>query len=178
MRHLWIGLAGFAGVAVVCLVLMTVWTKPAIIAGAKGAPMFDLRTEGYDHATAKAYLDDLSEPARRLYLGAQRILDTLFPIGLAGALALAIYLGLRRNFGRWALVGALLPSAYFYADMLENAAVAGLLRSPILTPEDVERASTYTILKFQLFQTSLLLLLLCIIGQIVRWSLNRFRGMP
>lgn len=177
MRRAWIALAGFAGLAAVCLVLMTVWTKPAITAGANGAPMLDLRTEGYDHETIKAYLVDLSEPARRLYLGPQRILDTLFPIGLAGGLALAIYLGLRRNFGRWALVGALLPSAYFYADMLENAAVAGLLRSPILTPEDVELASTYTVLKYQLFEASVLLLLLCIIGQIVRWSLVRFRGM-
>lgn len=177
MRRAWIALAGLAGLALVCFVLMTVWTKPEITAGAKGAAMFDLRVVGYDYDTAKAYLADLTEPARRLYLGPQRILDTLFPIGLAGCLALGIYLGLRRNFGRWALVGALLPSAYFYADMLENGAVAGMLRSPILTPEDVELASTYTVLKFQLFEASVLLLLLCIIGQVVRWSLNRFRKM-
>lgn len=177
MRRDRIALAGFAGLVAVCLVLMTVWTKPAIMAGANGVPMFDLHNDGYDYDMARAYLADLSEPARRLYLGPQRILDTLFPIGLAGGLALAVYLGLRRNFGRWALVGALVPSAYFCVDMLENAAVAGMLRSPILTPEDVELASTYTVLKFQLFEASVLLLLLCIIGQIVRWSLNRFRGM-
>ena len=177
MHRAWSALAGFAGLALVCFVLMTVWTKPTITVGAKDAPMFDLRVDGYDYEAAKTYLADLKEPARRLYLGPQRVLDTLFPIGLAGGLALAIYLGLRRNFGRWALVGALLPCAYFYADMLENAAVGGMLRSPILTPEDVELASTYTVLKYQLLEASVLLLLLCIIGQIVRWSLNRFRRM-
>ncbi len=177
MRCAWITLACLAGLAAVCFLLMTVWTAPEITAGAGGAPMFDLRSEGYDHATARAYLADLSEPARRLYLGPQRILDTLMPIGLAGGLCLALYLGLRRNFGRWALVGPLLPIAYFYADMQENAAVARLLRAPILTPQEVERASTYTVLKSQLFEASVLLLLLCVIGQIVRWSLIRFGKM-
>jgi hypothetical protein len=76
------------------------------------------------------------------------------------------------------LVGALLPSAYFYADMLENAAVARLLRSDAPTPEQVELASTYTQLKFQLFYASALLLLLCLIGQAVKWSLARFREHP
>lgn len=175
MRRDLIALVGLAALAAVCLILMQVWTKPEITAGANGLPMLDLRADGYGFDAVQAYLAELSEPARRLYLGPQRILDTLFPIGLAGALALGIYLGLRRNFGRWALAGALVPSAYFYADMLENSAVAGLLRSGMILPTDVELASAYTVLKFQLFYSSVLLLLLCLIGQGVRWSLNRFR---
>lgn len=175
MRRTWIVLAGFAGLAAICLGLMTLWTEPAILAGSNGAPMFDLRSAGYDHQAATAYLDSLTETARRLYLGPYRWLDTGFPIGLAGFLALAIYLGMREKFGRWALAGAVLPLGYFYADMLENAAVAGLLRSATPQPQDVETASAYTQLKFQLFYASALLALLCLVGQVVKWSLERFR---
>lgn len=176
MRRAWIAVAGFGGLSALSYLSMAVWTMPAIDAGAGNAPMFDLRDEGYNYDTARAYLADLSEPARRLYLGPQRILDTLFPFGLAGALALTIYLCLRRNFGRWALLGALVPAAYFYVDMLENAAVASLMRAPVLLPDDVDAASTYTVLKYQLAYASVLLCLLCIIGQVVRWSLQRFRN--
>jgi hypothetical protein len=171
-------LAGFAVLAALGLGLIKFWTEPGILAGSNAAPMFDLRDDGYGFDAAIAYLDSLSDTARDLYLGPQRWLDTGFPIGLAGFLALAVYLALREKFGRWALVGALLPSAYFYADMLENAAVARLLRSDAPTPEQVELASTYTQLKFQLFYASALLLLLCLIGQAVKWSLARFREHP
>ncbi|WP_424984479.1 hypothetical protein [Microbulbifer sp. S227A] len=177
MGRAWVVLAALAALAVLCLLLMSIWTKPAITEGANGAPMFDLRRDGYDYETARTYVTGLDEPARRLYLGAQRVLDTLFPLALAGGLAFAIYLALRRNFGRWAIAGTLLPAACFYVDMLENAAVARMLKAPLLTPEQVELASTFTVLKFQLFEASVLLLLLCVIGQVVRWSLDRFRGM-
>jgi hypothetical protein len=182
MRRSGIILAGSAVLAAVGLGLIKFWTEPGILAGSNGSPMFDLRDDGYRYDAAIAYLDGLSDTACDLYLGPQRWFDTGFPIGLAGFLALtiylALYLALREKFGRWALVGALLPSAYFHSDMLENAAVARLLRSDAPTPERVELASTYTQLKFQLFHASALLLLLCLIGQAVKWSLARFREHP
>ncbi|MEY8831373.1 hypothetical protein AB9K34_23630 [Sedimentitalea sp. XS_ASV28] len=169
-------LLALAALAVLCLLLMWGWTLPAIMAGSNGEAVFDLRNDGYGYDAAKAYVAQIKEPARRLYLREQRILDTGFAIGLAGGLALAICMGLRRNFGRWALAGAVFPALAFYVDMLENAAVGRMLKTPLLSPEEVELASTYTVLKFQLYETSVLLLLLCVIGQVVRWSLGKFRG--
>lgn len=175
MRFASFALLGCTALALICFVLMQIWTLPVILADADRTIMFDFRDHGYSYQQATDFLNGLGTDARQTYLGPQRWLDTGFPIGIAGFLALGIYLGLREKFGRWALAGALLPSGFFYADMLENAAVAGLLRSMSPTPEQVELASTYTQLKFQLLYASVLLLLLCLIGQLVKWSLARFK---
>ncbi|SFT35005.1 hypothetical protein [Sedimentitalea nanhaiensis] len=175
MRRAWFALVGFAVLATASSGLMQVWTIPIITANTGDFQMFDLRRQGYDLGQAVTCLARMGPDGVSTYLGAQRVLDTLFPVGLTGVLTLGIYLGLRRKAGRAAIVGALLPLGYFYVDLLENAAVARLLKAPEVTAQSVEAASAYTVLKFQLFDASVLLLLLCIIGHVVARSLAWFR---
>lgn len=133
------------------------WTGPAIEAG--GLAPFDPRSAGYDLAEARAFLTALTPEGRAAYLGGQRIADTVFPIGFLGVLAIAIVSAYRR-WSVW-LAGAmsLVPLGYFVFDMLENAAVAGMLRAGPgnLTQAAVAWASFCTIWKFRLVNAALAL---------------------
>jgi hypothetical protein len=155
-RAFWISaalmLAGFAAIVF--------WSAPRIEAG--GLEPFDPRTGGYGHAEAVAFLTALTPEGRAAYLGAQRLADTIFPIGFVGVLALGIVLAYRRWSLPLALAASLVPLAYFVFDMLENAAVAGLLRSApeAVTPEAVAWASACTVSKFRLVTAALALLAL------------------
>ena len=152
----WVSLALMLG----GMAMILFWTGPQIDAG--GLEPFDSRTGGYTHAEAVAFLTALTPDGRAVYLGAQRVADTAFPIGFLGVLAIATYAAFRRWSPALAGAAALFPLGYFVFDMLENAAVAGLLAMPpgAVTPEAVARASGYTVWKFRLVDAALGLLVL------------------
>lgn len=139
----------FLTITIVTNVIMRVWTMPAIRAGSGGLDMFDLLIDGYSPGYVGLYLDLLSEEARALYLGPQRVLDTVMPAALTGTLAVSAYLLAKR----WSLVLALalglVPLFYFAFDMLENATVAIILEHRAATDELAEAASRFTVSKAQ-----------------------------
>lgn len=142
-------LSAFLVVTVVALATMRLWTMPLIRAGSGGLDMFDLLIDGYTPAYVADYLVALTDDARALYLGPQRLLDTVLPMALTGTLATAGYLMARR----WNLVLGLclgaIPLYYFAFDMLENAQVAAILSHRSVTVEMAETASRFTIAKAQ-----------------------------
>jgi len=145
---------------VVGIGVIVFWTGPIIDTG--GVEVFDTRKGGYDLTTAQEILRSLDDRARSTYLVGQRIADTLFPIGLFGALALGLVLGLRRWSLALALALTLVPAAYFVFDMLENAGVAQMIRAGAdgITPEQVNRVSDYTVWKFRFVNAALALVAL------------------
>lgn len=152
------------------LVLMLTWSVPKIEAG--GLAPFDTRTGGYNYSDAVAFLSALTAEGRAAYLGPQRVADTIFPIGLVGVLVLGTVLALRRWSVTLAAAAALVPLGYFVFDMLENAAVAGLLRGGVetVTVEAVARASALTQWKFRFVDASLVILALAWVARGVAWA--------
>ena len=145
-RAFWLSLGlMLAGVALIFL-----WSAPRIEAG--GLAPFDLRTRGYSFDEARAFLTALTPEGRAVYLGPQRFADTVFPIGFTGTMVCLVFWALKGLSRPTAWAALALPLAYFAADMAENAAVAGLLRTDPsdLSPEAVARASTITIWKSRL----------------------------
>lgn len=134
-------------IAAAAFVSMHFWTMPRIRAGAGGLDIFDLWMNGYPPSYAHLFLDRLSPEARALYLGPQRLLDTIMPIALTGFLAALGYL-LTRRWSWWLAIGlTLFPLVYFTFDMLENAQVAAMLRAPSVPDRMAEVASRFTVLK-------------------------------
>lgn len=171
-RAFWISAAlMLAGIAAILL-----WSAPRIEAG--GLEPFDTRTGGYTHADAVAFLAALTDTGRAAYLGPQRLADTVFPIGLLGVLAFGILIAFRRWSMPLAAVAALVPLGFFAFDMLENAAVAGLLRSgaEAITPGEVARADFYTRWKFHFVNASLGLLALGWAARGIGWMRRRRAG--
>ena len=136
-------------VAVGTLVLMRVWTIPDLKAATGGLDVFDVLISGYSHDYVTVYNDVLSDPARALYLGPHRALDSLFAVSLTGTISVAAYLLAER----WSLILALAlgltPLFYFAFDMLENAQVAAILYHRSATVEMAEAASRFTVSKAQ-----------------------------
>ena len=146
-----VGLVGYGMIAL--------WAMPRIDAG--GLPIPELHPAGYDLEDMRRFLSALTDAGRAAYLGPERLADTLFPIGLAGALGSGICLVFRRRNPGLAAALALLPLAYLVVDMMENAALARLLRggAQALTPEAVARASALTVWKYRLIGASVIALL-------------------
>ena len=122
------------------------WLAPALTLP-DGTPMLDQRLCGYRHGEAVAYLAALDDRARGLYLGAERIADTVLPIGLFGLLASLP----RLAFGpRLSTVALAVAAVYLGLDLAENAAIAELVRADpgAVTVEAVDRASLLTQAKF------------------------------
>jgi len=128
---------------------MHLWTMPLIRAGTGGLDMFDLLIDGYSPGYVGLYLEVITDPARALYLGPQRVLDTVMPMALTGTLSVAAYLLARRWSLVLALALALIPLFYLAFDMLENAQVAAMLRHRAATVAMAEAASRFTIAKAQ-----------------------------
>lgn len=171
MRSLfWLVLAGALGLYGV----MLVWSIPTISTAAGGLPIFDMRPSGYDFEAARAFLQALTPDGRRFYLDVQHRLDSVYPPLLALAIAWAT---LRLAPARWRSAWPLLVAPAVFAaifDLLENAAVTGLLTAPLdqVTPAAVARASHFSQLKAA-FNTLALSLLL---GLIVLWAIRRLRA--
>ena len=120
---------------------------------AGGLRPFDLRSLGYDHAAAEAYLAALTESGRALFLGPVAVLDTAYPVLLGALLA-----GLLWRLGRPWL--APLPFLYTAADLWENARVRAMIAAGPegVTPEMVAGASAVTQGKYALLVMALALL--------------------
>lgn len=176
MRPLHLVLLGLAVLAGLCFAAMWLWTIPIIQSGSGGRALFDFMNPDTSPEAARAYLIDMTPEARDTYLGPQRVLDTVFPVALSGTLALAIILVLLPKIGRFAILAALVPMIYLYVDLLENAAVAGLLRAVDPTPEAIELAMIYTEVKFLLLLMSGLILALAVFSNFVNWTLKRIGG--
>lgn len=149
MRRAGVSLILLALIAAGALAAMRLWTVPMIRDGAGGLDMFDLWMDGYSADYVRLFLARISPEAVALYLGPQRLLDTILPAALTAFLALA---GYRLLIGwSWQLAAALalLPLVYFTFDMLENAQVALLLRRGMVSDSMAEAASRYTVLKAQ-----------------------------
>ncbi|MCI2400289.1 hypothetical protein [Aliiroseovarius subalbicans] len=174
MRREWALYLTLVGVALGALALMTLWTRPMIEAG--GLEMFDVRTGGYSFPEAVRFLDQLNDDSRRLYLGAQRMLDTIFPLALTGALALGMFLALRHVSRVLGSVLGLVPLAYLVFDLLENAAVAKMLRTDGPSLDMVTRASQWTELKWVAVQASFALLALCIVLRVAQGLVSKLRA--
>jgi CMP/dCMP kinase len=144
-----------AAVAVASFLAMRFWTTPAIRAGAGGLDMFDLWMDGYSAEYARMFLARLSPEARALYLGPQRVLDTIMPVALAGLLAATGYRLVVGWSWKLAVAAALLPLVYFSFDMLENAQVAAMLRRGMASDTMAEAASRFTVLKAKSLQAAL-----------------------
>lgn len=168
-RLLWLSLAlMLAGLALIFL-----WSAPRIDAG--GLALFDLRTEGYTFAEARAFLTALTPDGRAVYLGPQRVADTMFPVGFAGTMMLLCFWGAKRFSRPVAWAALLLPLAYFAADMAENAAVAGLLRTDPanLMPAAVAHASNLTIWKSRLVDAAIAVTALALVARAIQAMVRR-----
>ena len=161
--------------AIGALAAQRLWTMPAIYAGAGGLDMFDMLIDGYSRDYAALYLGTLSEPARAIYLGPQRVLDTLLPMALTGTLSVSLYL-LARHWGLvLALALGLVPLFYFAFDMLENAQVAVMLARAIADPDLAERASRFTVAKAQALRFAVMVVLVVLAARGLEMSLARRR---
>lgn len=168
MRTLfWLILAAALGLYAV----MLVWSIPMISSAAGGQPIFDMRPAGYDFEAARSFLSALTPEGRRLYLGLQHRLDSVYPPLVALAIGWASVRLAPPSWRRaWpALVAPAALAAIF--DLLENAAVTGLLTAPLdtMTPAAVARASHFSQLKTGFTVLSLTLLL----GLLVLWAIRR-----
>tara|TARA_R110002049_G_scaffold140930_6_gene302344 strand:+ start:1452 stop:1967 length:516 start_codon:yes stop_codon:yes gene_type:complete len=150
VRLLWAG--GLA--ALLCFVALAVmskfWLEP------DGLIVFDSRLRGYDPAAARAYLAALSADQRALYLGAFRVLDTVFPIVLAGTLAGVIWRGAGVRLAMVRVLALLMPGVYLMLDLTENALVAVILRGQA-TDATIVLASALTQGKWLVLAVAMLL---------------------
>lgn len=142
-------------IALAAFITMRLWTVPAIRGGAGGLDMFDLWMDGYSLEYARLFLARISPEALALYLGPQRVLDTILPAALAGFLAATGYRLLVDWSWKLAIAMVILPLVYFSFDMLENAQVAALLRHGAASERMVEAASRLTALKAQALRAAL-----------------------
>jgi hypothetical protein len=175
MRWLNLGLVALIAVAVLGLAAQWLWTIPVIQAGSNDPDLMDFKNSAVPVDEVRSYLVTMTQTARETYLGPQRVLDTVFPVALAGALALSTVLVWRSRIGRLAYVGALVPLVYLYTDMLENALVAQLLRSDVPATADIELVLLYTSVKFQLVTVSGLIVALGVFSGLVRHSIDWIR---
>lgn len=169
-------LLAFLTVTLAALAAMRLWTMPLIRAGAGDLHMPDMLIEGYSADYLALYLDLLTAEARGLYLGPQRVLDTVMPMALTGTLAVAAWL-LTVRWGR-ILAGALglIPLFYFAFDMLENAQIAAILARGAATAEMAEAASRFTMSKAQALRFAFTAVLFLASARVIEAVLERRSG--
>lgn len=134
--------------ATMLLFAAMVWTTTRSLTPAPDWSVFDARVFGYDLDYAQGYIGALRETGGiDVYLGRQRMLDTVFP-ALLTAVLLVVFRARCRGVVQMGL-GAL-ALVYLGADYLENARVAGLLRTApeALTAQAVAAASLATVVKY------------------------------
>jgi hypothetical protein len=152
---------------------MLVWSLPVVSRAAEGLAPFDMRPGGYSFAEAQAFLSALTPDGAGFYRDVQQTLDTFYPALLAATLFFAIAGLAPAGIGgwRWLLALFAIPGSAF--DYLENAAVARMLAAGPdgLTPELVESASRWTLLKS--WFTTIAFALLAVL--VIRRALARFR---
>ena len=124
------------------------WTATRSLTPAPEWSVFDARVLGYDLDYAQGYIAALRiTDGIDVYLGRQRMLDTVFPALLSAVLLVVIWARFRgvAQMGLGALV-----LFYLGADYIENMRVAAMLRTApdALTQQMVQAASLATVLKY------------------------------
>ena len=138
---------------------MNLWTVPRIEEMAGGLRLLDMRFTGYSYADVREFVSAIGDEGTALYLGAQYWLDMVFP-PLLGAV---IFL-----FFRWLFPGlpgpivGILSFTYVGADILENLAIAAILRAGAndVTTEMAATANQWTTIKWGLAIIGLLMLII------------------
>lgn len=148
---------------------MTLWTAPRIEELSGGQRLLDMRFTGYSLDEVRDFVAAIGDEGAALYLGAQFWLDMIFP-PLLGAVLFLLY--------RWLFPG--LPGliigtvslTYVAVDMLENLAVATMLRAGAdgLTSEMAAAASQWTTMKWSLSIVGLVTLIVGIALRLRRRS--------
>ncbi|MCF6233636.1 MAG: hypothetical protein L3J36_11160 [Rhodobacteraceae bacterium] len=148
---------------------MVFWTLPAISEGAGGMMAFDLRPTGYTVAEARAFLDSLSDEARAIYLGPQRMLDMAYPALLGLVLGGALWSLVTYSMLRWVLIFVVGGSVL--ADYYENFLVAQMLvENETASDALISNASRATIAKSALAGAAMVALLIVLTkAGITKW---------
>ena len=138
---------------------MNLWSAPRIEAIAGGLRLLDMRFTGYSYAEVEAFVKAMGQEGTALYFRWQLWLDTIFP-PLLGALIYFVFRWLYPSLP--ALLIGVIALAYVASDLLENLAVAALLRAGTsgLTPEMAATANQWTQIKWGLALIGLVMLLL------------------
>ena len=125
---------------------MALWSIPYIASEANGLMPFDLRFIGYGYDDAAFFHEALSDQGQQFYLTVQHNLDAAYP-GLMAVTLVMAFNELFQGATRYVTSAIAVLSAGF--DYLENAAVAVMLKSPLidLSKEMVARADMWTMLK-------------------------------
>lgn len=126
---------------------MNLWTAPRIEELSGGLRLLEMRFTGYSFDEAQGFVAAIGKEGAALYLGAQLLLDMIFP----PLLATVLFLGYRKLFpGLPGLIIGTASLSSVVVDYLENAAVAAMLRvgADGLTPEMAATASQWTIFKW------------------------------
>jgi len=154
---------------------MLLWTLPAIQDAADGLAAFDMRPGGYTHAEALAFLSALSDEGRAMYLGPQRMLDTVYPALMSAVLVLATWRMTTERPWVLRLLVLVVPISAGWQDYVENARVSVLLTQPVatVTEAQVAAASTATVWKSGLTTLALALVLVLLAQSI--WKRRRGR---
>ena len=145
---------------------MNLWSVPRIEEMAGGLRLLDMRFTGYSHAEAQDFVAAIGDQGAALYLGAQFWLDMIFP-PLLGAV---LFLAYRWLFpGLPGLIIGTVSLTYVVVDLLENLAVAAMLRAGAdgVTPQMAATADQWTTTKWSLALVGLVML---IIGVALRLS--------
>jgi len=159
-------------VAALCVYgAMLLVTLPAITDAADGLVPFDMRPAGYTPDEARAFLANLSDQGRAVYLGLQHRLDLVYPGLLALVLAGAVWGLTTRGIIRVPLV--LLTCLGMIADYTENVFVARMLRWDGVIPDQLAaQACLWTQLKSA--ATTIVMIAVCLL--LVAWGLRKWRG--
>lgn len=149
---------------------IVLWSLPRIATEAGGLVPFDLRPAGYGIAETKAFLGALSEAGRAQYLGAQALLDWIYPALLALTLGFGTWHLLPTNRPGLRIALMAFPLLTMVFDYLENTRVRGLLLADVVDAEAVSVASSATVLKSAITSIAMLVLLIALIMRgVVLW---------
>ena len=149
---------------------MNLWTAPRIEEMAGGLRLLDMRFTGYSYEEVQEFVSALGEEGAALHLGAQYWLDMVFP-PLLGAVIFLFFRWLFPGFP--GLVIGISSLAYVAADILENLAVAAILRAGVngLTPQMAATANQFTTAKWGLALIGVAMLVIGIALRLARrWS--------
>jgi hypothetical protein len=151
------------------------WSLPTVSAAAGGLAPFDMRPGGYGFAEAQAFLVALTAAGAEFYRNVQQRLDLVYPGLMALTLGLAIATAAPKAIGRWRWLALPLAASVALFDYLENHAIANMLDAgaAALTPELVETASRWTVLKSAATTAAMVILLVLLLVKATLWLVHR-----
>ncbi len=141
---------------------------------AAGVESLDVRMDGYDHAEVMAALQGYGAEGRARYIWISLILDTIFPIAYC-----SFYAGLIYRFApmeRLKLL-AYLPLFGGIFDLGENLQIVTMLAQfPDISVAQAEWANRFTLTKFAISRTSMVLAALALCFALGKWALDKRKG--